>query len=128
MDKKWYNYFVSFEGNRPEDAAEPVTGKKAAPPARAAQTVADIAASVKIEPKFAASMANSASFEEIYKAADIHPPAHGFTIFKIADMLRSERIRNLPLDVKRSSVLLALDTAAVKLQDMILLKNPLAIC
>jgi hypothetical protein len=60
-----------------------------------------------------------ASFEEIYNAAEIHPPEHGYTIYKIADMLQSEHIRNLPAEVKRSSILLALDAAGVKLQDII---------
>ena len=63
--------------------------------------------------------AAGASFEEIYNAAEIHPPTHGYTIYKIADMLQSEHIRNLPADVKRSSILLALDAAGVKLQDII---------
>ena len=34
-------------------------------------------------------------------------------------MLQSEHIRNLPAEVKRSSILLALDAAGVKLQDII---------
>jgi hypothetical protein len=119
MDKQWYNYFVSFDPTKAKAGTEQVSEKTPPQPANAAQTVADIAASIKVEPKFAASMPNSASFEEIYKAAGILPPAQGFTIFKIADMLRSEHIRNLPTEVKRSSVLLALDTAAVKIQDVI---------
>ena len=47
------------------------------------------------------------------------PPAHGYTIVKIADMLQSERIRALPAEVKKSSVLLALDAAGVKIEDVI---------
>lgn len=121
MDKKWYNYFVSFEGKPPSDALEDAPADKTpSEPASAAQTVAQIAATVKhIEPKVTAPLSNTTSFDEIYKAAEIKPPAHGFTIFKIADMLVSEHIRNLPMEVKRSSVLLALDSAGVKLQEVI---------
>lgn len=121
MDKKWYNYFVSFEAQQSAGAAEKSEDSK--PPRElpsAAQTVAQIAATVKaVEPKFAAPMPNTSSFDDIYKAAEIRSPAHGFTIFKIADMLMSEHIRNLPTEVKRSSILLALDTAGVKLQEVI---------
>src|SRR5262245_43870265 len=112
MSKKWYNYFVSVD--EPGSA-----GDQPQPERTAAQTVADIAASVAPEPKLTNVPPPSASFDEIYSAAEIHPPAHGYTIYKIADMLQSEHIRNLPAEVKRSSILLALDAAGVKLQDII---------
>ena len=125
MSKKWYSYFLSIEpsgagaaaGQAAEGAAEAAPASPSGP--SAAQTIADIAASVKVEPKFSAPVPSSASFDEIYRAAEIRPPAHGFTIFKVAEMLRSEHIRNLPVEVKRSSVLLALEAAGVKLQEMI---------
>ena len=112
MSKKWYNYFVSVD--EPGSA-----GDQPQPERTAAQTVADIAASVAPEPKLTNVPPPGASFDEIYTAAEIHPPAHGYTIYKIADMLQSEHIRNLPAEVKRSSILLALDAAGVKLQDII---------
>ena len=116
MSKKWYNYFVSVdEADAAGAASQPASD--AGP--NAAQTVADIAASVAPEPHPANLPPAGASFEEIYSAAEIHPPEHGYTIYKIADMLQSEHIRNLPADVKRSSILLALDAAGVKLQEII---------
>jgi hypothetical protein len=113
--KKWYNYFLSVdpsEGSREEssDTAEQRT---------AAQTVAEIAAGVVAEPQFTASVANPTSFEEIYKAAEITPPSHGFTILKIIDLLQSEHIRNLSREVKRSSLLLALEAAGVNPQEVV---------
>ena len=71
------------------------------------------------EPKFTAPVSSAAGFDEIYQAAEIQPPAHGYTIMKIADMLHSERIRTLPAEVKKSSVLLALDAAGVKIEEVI---------
>ena len=59
------------------------------------------------------------SFDEIYQPAEIPAPAHGYTILKIAEMLQSEHIRSLPAEVKRSSILVALDAAGVKLQEVI---------
>jgi hypothetical protein len=116
MTKKWYNYFVSV------DEANPAGEQAQAPPdagPTAAQTVADIAASLTPPPKLTNLPGPAASFDDIYNAAEIHPPQHGYTIYKIADMLQSEHIRNLPAEVKRSSILLALDAAGVKLQEII---------
>ena len=116
MSKKWYNYFVSV------DEANQAAGQAQQPPEAgrsAAQTVADIAATLSPAPTPVAQPAAGASFEEIYNAAEIHPPQHGYTIYKISDMLQSEHIRNLPAEVKRSSILLALDAAGVKLQEII---------
>jgi len=115
MSKKWYNYFVSVD-----EAAAPNQAQTQPDSARsAAQTVADIAATLSPAPTPTSQPPAGASFEEIYTAAEIHPPDHGYTIYKIADMLQSEHIRNLPAEVKRSSILLALDAAGVKLQDII---------
>jgi hypothetical protein len=116
MSKKWYNYFVSVDE---APAAEGDAQQPSQTARNAAQTVADIAASVSPAPTPANLPPAGASFDEIYSAAEIHPPTHGYTIYKIADMLQSEHIRNLPAEVKRSSILLALDAAGVKLQDII---------
>jgi hypothetical protein len=121
MSKKWYNLFVSVDplaASAPPEAGVPEsTDHRTAP--SAAQAVADIAASVAVEPKFTAPVNNPTSFQEIYDAAEIRPPAHGFTIMKVADMLRSEHIRNLPKEVKRSSVLVALEASGANIQDVI---------
>src|SRR6266567_2151063 len=115
MSKKWYNLFVSVD--RPAEEAAETDGGHAV--ASAAQAVADIAATISKETKFATPVDNAASFDEIYSAAEIHPPAHGFTVMKVAEMLHSEHIRNLPRDVKRSSVLVALDASSAPIQDVI---------
>lgn len=118
MSKKWYSYFVSVDAGSPDQVPEEAAAESAPP--SAAQTIAEIAASVKAPPPaFSQPVANPASFDQIYQAAEIPVPAHGFTIFKIADMLKSEHIRSLPVEIKRSSVLLALDAAGVKLQEVI---------
>lgn len=88
-------------------------------PRSPAQTVAEIASSVAVEPKFTAPVSPAAGFDEIYRAAEIQDPAHGYTIMKIAEMLQSERIRTLPAEVKKSSILLALDAAGVKIEEVI---------
>lgn len=119
MSKKWYNLFVSVDPSATEDTSPESDGPPA--PVSAAQAVADIAAATAITPEsnFATTVSNPTSFDQIYEAAEIHPPTHGFTIMKVGEMLRSEHIRNLPKDVKRSSVLVALEASGAPLQDVI---------
>jgi hypothetical protein len=118
MTKKWYNYFVSVdEANRTGEA--PGSGSAAAAEMSAAQSVAEIASTVAAEPKFTSPVSDPTSFDEIYKAAEIPSPAQGYSILKIAQMLESEHIRNLPSDVKKSSVLVALDAAGVDIKEVI---------
>lgn len=120
MTKKWYNYFVSVgegdsatqgEGSSPESAS--------AASESAAQSVAEIASSIAPEPKFTTSVSDPTSFEEIYEAAEIPSAPQGYSILKVSHMLESEHIRNLPSDVKKSSVLVALDAAGVDIKDVI---------
>jgi len=117
MEKKWYNYFVSVGDTGAAAADGPQT-----PPAGAsnpAQTVADIASSVVVEPKFTSTVTDPTSFDQIYQAAEIPPAPQGYSIMKIADMMQSEHIRSMPAEVRRSSVLVALDAAGVDIKDVI---------
>jgi hypothetical protein len=121
MPKKWYNYIVSVDdqadpgsANAPPNAKSAPTGNKTA-----AQSVAEIASSMGAEPKFTTPVSDPTSFDEIYKAAEIPPAPQGYSILKISQMLESERIRTLPSDVKRSSILVALDAAGVDIKEVI---------
>lgn len=119
MSKKWYNYFVSVDQDPDalkQDSSDPDAPAK---PASAAQSVAEIAQSVATQPKFTTPVSDPNSFEDIYKAAEIPTAPQGYSILKIAEMLQSEHIRSLPSDVKRSSVLVALDAAGVDIKDVI---------
>ncbi|HLJ90072.1 MAG TPA: hypothetical protein VKZ53_24900 [Candidatus Angelobacter sp.] len=121
MSKKWYNLFVSVDDGDKNPAPDDSTSPDSESDAKsAAQSIADIAKSVVAEqPTFTAPISNAASFEEIYKAAEIPAAPQGYSIFKVAEMLQSEHIRSLPADVKRSSILVALDAAGVNIKDVI---------
>jgi hypothetical protein len=49
--------------------------------------------------------------EDIYRAAGIMSPRRGYSINKVVDMLHSEHIRELPKEMKRAAVLMALDAS-----------------
>lgn len=120
MSKKWYNYFVSVDeagGATPAGGSFPRT--TSASSKSAAQSVAEIASTIAPEPKFTTPVSDPTSFDEIYKAAEIPPAPQGYSILKVAHMLESEHIRNLPSDVKKSSVLVALDAAGADIKDVI---------
>jgi len=114
MSKKWYNYIVSVE-----DSGNPPEATSLAPPKNAAQSVAEIASAIAAEPKFTTPVLDPTSFEEIYKAAEIPAPDKGYSILKVSQMLESDHIRNQSSDVKRSSILVALDAAGVDVKDVI---------
>jgi len=121
--KKWYNYFLSVDQaaeTRSDQEATAEGGDPAvAAPRSAAQTVAEIASGVSAEPKFTGPVANPMAFQDIYSAAEINAPEHGYTVLKIIDLLHSEHIRNLSRDVKKSSLLLALEAAGVKAEEIV---------
>jgi len=119
MSKKWYNYIVSVDDAAGAVQTPPNVRTAPAATKSAAQSVAEIASTIATEPKFTTPVSDPTSFEEIYKAAEIPPAPQGYSILKISQMLESEHIRNLPSDVKKSSVLVALDAAGVDIKEVI---------
>lgn len=126
MSKKWYDLFVvtgdTATGEEAINVAPaPGSGATGTPPVDAApvQRVSDLASVAKAEVKFTAPVEPVVSMEEIYASAQITTPAHGYSILKVADMLQNEHIRALTGDVKRKSILVALDAAGVKIREII---------
>jgi hypothetical protein len=121
MSKKWYNYFVSVDetASTVGAASDGASSTGEAAQTSAAQTVAQIASSVAAEPKFTSPVSKAGSFDEIYQAAEIPSAPQGYSILKVAEMLQSEHIRSMPTDVKRSTILVALDAAGVDIKDVI---------
>jgi hypothetical protein len=62
---------------------------------------------------------NLLSYEDIYHAAGILSPRSGYGVNKVVEMLDSERIRDLGKDIKRASVLMALDAAGTPVEDLL---------
>jgi hypothetical protein len=112
--KKWYSFFVVTD----EQDGAPTTdqsGPAAAP--RAADLVPDGESSAP--PAAAGAATAPVDLSAVYEAAKIATAAHGYTALKVADMLDSEHIRALPIDVKRKSIMVALDAAGVKVTEIV---------
>jgi hypothetical protein len=110
-NKKWYNYFVV---TTPTDSTSDTPPPASAPPRR----VADIVPRGEGETTFTAPVSTT-ELAEIYTAAKIATPAHGYTVLKVAEMLQNEHIRSLAPDVKQRSIMVALDAAGVKIAEII---------
>jgi hypothetical protein len=108
LAKKWYSYFVVSD----EPAVADVSSAAAPPRAE------DVVGHPIAETSFAA-VTGAVNLDEVYTAAQITPPAHGYTVLKVAEMLESEHIRTLPAEVKRKSVMVALDAAGVKVTEIV---------
>jgi len=119
MSKKWYNYFVSVDGSATDDSQAASVQGSAGGSKSAAQSVAEIASTIAAEPKFTSPVSDPTSFDQIYKAAEIPEAPQGYSILKVAHMLESDHIRTLPSDVKKSSVLVALEAAGTDIKDVI---------
>jgi hypothetical protein len=59
------------------------------------------------------------SYEDIYHAAGVMKPPTGYGLHKIVEMLNSDRIRDLSKEIKRASVLMALDAAGISADDVL---------
>ncbi len=59
------------------------------------------------------------SYEDIYRAAGILRPRSGYDIGKVVEMLHSDRIRALPDEAKRASVLMAIEAAGASPDDLL---------
>jgi hypothetical protein len=128
-DKKWYEYFVTVEGESKQgggDAARAIEeiaasmSSGAKPASERPMAAAPPPPPAKFDKPVAAVNAGAlATFEDIYSAAEIKAPAHGYTILKVSDMLNSEHIRQMPAEVKKGSILVALEAAGVKMQEVI---------
>jgi DNA-binding transcriptional MerR regulator len=62
---------------------------------------------------------SGATLLDAYRQHAIKRSAGEYNIYKVAEMLQSEHIRTLPRQAKRAAILLALQAAGVKLQDVI---------
>jgi hypothetical protein len=57
--------------------------------------------------------------EDIYRASGIVNPRRGYSVTKVVEMLHSEHLRGLSKEMKRASVLMALDAAGVSIEDVL---------
>jgi len=62
---------------------------------------------------------NFLPLEDIYRASGLVDLRTGYNIQKVAEMLSSGHMRNLPDDTRRASILMALDAAGIPVEDIL---------
>jgi hypothetical protein len=111
MAKKWYSYFVVTD----DFASKPASDSA---PGAAVPTAGDLVPDQPVVPAPEVSTP-SVDLAVVYQSAKIEQPAHGYTVLKVADMLRSDHLQALPADVKKRSILVALEAAGVSVDDIV---------
>ena len=114
MQSKW---FASWRGQ--DNAGEQINGMPQANDGIQAEAAADSRGASHSGNGFATSGVDLMPFEEIYRSAGIKGPRLGYTIGKVIEMLHSEHIKNLPAEMKRSSLLMALEAAGVQVDEVL---------
>lgn len=114
MAKKWYSFFVVTGDGQGQPASS--AGAAAPAPVRAADLAPETPEPL-LDPQ--AAPVPSTDLALVYESAKIAAPAHGYTVLKVGEMLQSEHLRGLPADVRRKSVLVALDAAGVGIDDIV---------
>ena len=62
---------------------------------------------------------NFESFDEIYRTAPANPPHVGYSILKVASMLRSSHLSGMSSEAKRAALMMALEAAGAELKDIL---------
>jgi hypothetical protein len=115
MQNRW---FASWRGQ--DNSGEQIDGVPQAINGVHPETAADSrVASHFSGTGFASSGVDLMPFEEIYRSAGIKGPRQGYTIGKVIEMLHSEHIKSLPAEMKRSSLLMALEAAGVQVDEVL---------
>jgi hypothetical protein len=112
VSKKWYSYFIVTD--EPQ-AVETAAGSTLP----AAKRVADVVSDAEDDPGPTGTPSVPRDFSTVYESAKIAPAPHGYTVLKVADMLESEHLQTLAPEVKRKSILVALDAAGVSVETII---------
>jgi hypothetical protein len=119
MARKWFDVGQKDEtqGNGnwnapgiPANSAEPVQSP-------VASNVSEKKMNVR-EAEDAASSIELLSMTDIYQSAGILNPRKGYSILKVVEMLRSEHLRGLAKEMKRATVLVALDAAGITVDEV----------
>src|SRR5579864_3085883 len=115
MQSKW---FASWRGQ--DDAGYQINGGAQANDGSQLEHASDSRVSAHSSGNgFATSGVDLLPFEEIYRSAGIKGPRLGYTIGKVIEMLHSEHIKSLPAEMKRSSLLMALEAAGVQVDEVL---------
>jgi glutamyl/glutaminyl-tRNA synthetase len=102
------------------DAVAPAADAPEPPPSRDREIPPEIAETHPPRPVSRSAVSAAVEdFAAVYKEAGIEPPAHGYGIDKVAEMLQGKRLAPLAREVKATAVMAALEAAGAPIRDAI---------
>lgn len=115
MRRKWFGLGHKDENQEdgPRIHHELPDEEAPASPARAAN------ANLDVEQPTGEGRVELLSMADIYQTAGIRGPRKGYSINKVVEMLRSEHLRGLSKEMKRASILVALDAAGISVDEVV---------
>jgi hypothetical protein len=116
MAKKWYSYFIVSDD---AETAPASTGDARTESPGTPRRASEVAPEAGADPALEAAIAGPVELTDVYDSAKIASPPHGYTVLKVAQMLESDHLQALPPEVKRRSILVALDAAGVKVDEIV---------
>jgi hypothetical protein len=117
--KKWYENFVTVadkNGGETIQHEEEVSSKSDAIPL---SKKVDVKKPVSLDQGSGSQFVLTDDFSQIYNAAEIQAPSHGYDIYKIMELLESDDLKNMTGEVKKSAISAALKITKVDINDVI---------
>jgi hypothetical protein len=116
MRRKWFELGHNEENQ--EDGSPNVTGTGNAEPVNQTASGAGKKAVEAHANASGGATVDLLSMADIYQTTGILNPRKGYSILKVVEMLRSEHLRGLSKEMKRASVLVALDAAGISVDEV----------
>jgi hypothetical protein len=116
MARKWFDmgHKEETKANANGNAALPTNKVESEPPT--SSVTPDRLKSRELED--ASSSIELLSMADIYQSAGILNPRKGYSILKVVEMLNSEHLRGLAKEMKRATVMVALDAAGISIEEV----------
>jgi hypothetical protein len=115
MTRKWFDVGQKEEANGSVGAPANANG---ADPAQGSAHNYPEKRFIARDSEDASSSIELLSMADIYQSAGILSPRKGYSILKVVEMLGSEHLHGLPKEMKRTTVLVALDAAGITLEEV----------
>jgi hypothetical protein len=117
--KKWYEHFVTVadkNGNETIQHEDEISSKDEAVPLTKKVSVKKPAAP---DQGSGSQFVLTEDYAQIFQAAEIQTPEHGYNIYKVMELLDSDDLKSMTPEVKKSAITTALKITKVDINDII---------
>ena len=119
MRRNWFGMSNRDEKQDAPEANESRNGDNGNRPLEVAPPVARVAPNPEKKEDAAGFPIELLTVDDVYRTSGIRTPRKDYGINKVIEMLRSEHVRNLPNEMKRAAILMALDAAGIPIDEIV---------